>query len=125
MRYISFKRILVLPLMSVFMQASANCGSVDDYKANCGAVDYSKGADALKSAAEWVGAMTIYTMDLLFAIAAIVVVISALQIYIKINNHEGDITKSILFLFGGILFMIAIMFIAPAFFGYQNLSITF
>ncbi len=125
MRYISIKRILVLPLMSVFMQASANCGSVDDYKANCGAVDYSKGADALKSAAEWVGAMTIYTMDLLFAIAAIVVVISALQIYIKINNHEGDITKSILFLFGGIFFLIAIMFIAPAFFGYQNLSITF
>ncbi len=125
MRYISIKRILVLPLMSVFMQASANCGSVDDYKANCGAVDYSKGADALKSAAEWVGSMTIYTMDLLFAIAAIVVVISALQIYIKINNHEGDITKSILFLFGGILFMIAIMFIAPAFFGYQNLIITF
>ncbi len=125
MRYISIKRILVLPLMSVFMQASANCGSVDDYKANCGAVDYSKGADALKSAAEWVGSMTIYTMDLLFAIAAIVVVISALQIYIKINNHEGDITKSILFLFGGIFFLIAIMFIAPAFFGYQNLSITF
>lgn len=125
MRYISFKSVLVLPLMSVFMQASANCGAVDDYKANCGAVDYSKGADALKSAAEWVGSMTIYTMDLLFAIAAIVVVISALQIYIKINNHEGDITKSILFLFGGILFMIAIMFIAPAFFGYQNLIITF
>lgn len=115
MRHISIKRILVLPLMSVFMQASANCGSVD----------YSKGADALKSAAEWVGAMTIYTMDLLFAIAAVVVVISALQIYIKINNHEGDITKSILFLFGGIFFLIAIMFIAPAFFGYQNLSITF
>jgi len=69
--------------------------------------------------------MMIYTVDVLYAIASVVVIISALQIYIKMNNHEGDITKSILFLMGGIVFMIGAMIVMPAFFGYQNMNFIF
>ena len=86
--------------------------------AKSGAVDYSWGAD-------FVGTMMIYTIDVLYAVAAIVVIVSALQIYIKMNNHEGDITKSIMYLIGGILFMIGAMIVAPAFFGYQNMNFIF
>jgi len=93
--------------------------------AKCGAVDYSRGADGLADATTFVGTMMIYTVDVLYAIASVVVIISALQIYIKMNNHEGDITKSILFLMGGIVFMIGAMIVMPAFFGYQNMNFIF
>ena len=93
--------------------------------AKSGSVDYSQGADGLADATAFVGTMMIYTIDILYAVAAIVVIVSALQIYIKINNQEGDITKSIMYLVGGILFMIGAMIIAPAFFGYQNMNFIF
>ena len=53
------------------------------------------------------------------------VVISALQIYIKMNYHEGDITKSVMILFGGILFMIGASVVMPALFGYQDMNFIF
>ena len=87
--------------------------------------DYSWGADGLAEATSFVGTMMIYTVDILYAVAAIMVIVSALQIYIKMNNHEGDITKSIMMLAGGILFMIGAMIVMPAFFGYQNMNFIF
>ena len=93
--------------------------------AKSGAVDYSWGADGLAEATSFVGTMMIYTVDVLYAVAAVMVIVSALQIYIKMNNHEGDITKSIMMLFGGILFMIGAMIVMPAFFGYQNMNFIF
>ena len=93
--------------------------------AKSGSVDYSQGADGLADATAFVGTMMIYTIDVLYAVAAIVVIVSALQIYIKMNSHEGDVTKSILYLMGGILFMIGAMIVAPAFFGYQSMNFIF
>ena len=93
--------------------------------AKSGSVDYSWGADGLAEATSFVGTMMIYTVDILYAVAAIMVVVSAIQIHIKMNNHEGDVTKSILMLFGGILFMIGAMIVMPAFFGYQNMNFIF
>ena len=93
--------------------------------AKSGAVNYSWSADSLAEATTFVGTMMIYTVDVLYAVAAIMVIVSALQIYIKMNNHEGDITKSIMILFGGILFMIGAMIVMPAFFGYQNMNFIF
>jgi hypothetical protein len=93
--------------------------------AKCGAVDYTWGADGLEEATSFLGTMMIYTVDVLYAVAAVMVVISALQIYIKMNFHEGDITKSIVMLVGGILFMIGASIIMPAFFGYQDMNFIF
>ena len=106
-----------LSLLSLFVCFSASAKS--------GSVDYSQGADGLADATAFVGTMMIYTIDILYAVAAIVVIISALQIYIKMNNQEGDITKSIMMLLGGILFMIGAMIVMPAFFGYQNMNFIF
>lgn len=93
--------------------------------AKCGAVDYSWGADGLAEATTFVGTMMIYTVEVLYAVAGIVVIVAALQICIKMNYHEGDITKSMMMLFGGILFMIGASIVMPALFGYQDMSFIF
>lgn len=54
---------------------------IQDMNARCGAVDYSWGADGLAEATSFVGTMMIYTVDILYAVAGIVTIVSALQIY--------------------------------------------
>lgn len=90
--------------------------------ARCGAVNYSLGAQQLHNAAVFVGTITKYAVELLNAVAAILSIISALQIAIKMNYHEGDITKSVVMLIGSLLFLIGAATVMPAFFGYENLS---
>lgn len=87
--------------------------------AKCGNVDYSRGADALAQMHDYVVTMMLYVLYLTYAIAAIMVIISALQIYIKMNTGEDGITKSIMMLIGACLFMIGASIAFPAFFGYQ------
>ena len=53
------------------------------------------------------------------AVASVLAVISALQIYIKWNTGEDGIVKSILMLFGACLFIIGASIVFPAFFGYR------
>ena len=87
--------------------------------AKCGGVDYSWGADDLANAHDYAVTMMLYIVYLANAIAAIVVIIGATQIYIKMTTGEGDITKSIMMLVGGCLFMIGAFIVFPAFFGYN------
>ena len=87
--------------------------------AKCGAVDYSWGADALAKAHDYTVTMMLYIQYMAFAFGAVLSVIGSLQIFFKMNLGEGDVTKSILMLIGGILFMISAMVVFPAFFGYQ------
>ena len=54
--------------------------------AKCGGVDYSWGADALSNAHDFTVTMMLYVV---YAIAAIVGIIGALQIYIKMNTGLG------------------------------------
>ena len=88
-------------------------------------MDYTWGADGLAEATIFVGTVMIYVVEILYAVAGIMVVISALQIYIKMNYHEHDITKSVMILFGGILFMIGASVVMPALFGYQDMNFIF
>lgn len=110
-----FRFLLTLCLVSVTSRLLALCGSVD----------YSKGAEALSDATHFMGTLTMYVIDISYAVAAIVVVVSALQIYVKMTYHEGEVLKNIMMLMGGILFMIAASLVMPAFFGYQNLSFAY
>ena len=68
---------------------------------------------------DYVVTMMLYVLYLTYAIAAIMVVISALQIYIKMNTGEDGITKSIMMLIGACLFMIGASIVFPSFFGYR------
>ena len=87
--------------------------------AKCGGVDYSWGADALANAHDYTVTMMLYVVYLSYAIAGLVAIIGALQIYIKMQTGEGDITKSIMMLIGACLFMIGAYVLCPAFFGYN------
>lgn len=100
---------LVVMLTALPMAAMAKCGNVD----------YSWGADALASAHDYTVTMLLYIVYLCYAVAGIVVVISALQIYIKMNTGEDGITKSIMMLVGACIFLIAATVVFPAFFGYR------
>ena len=61
----------------------------------------------------------LYVVYLCYAIAGIVVIVSALQIYIKMNSGEEGITKNIMMLIGGCIFLIGATIAFPAFFGYR------
>ena len=87
--------------------------------ATCGSVAYTQGADALAMMHDYVVTMMLYVLYLAYAFAAIMAIISALQIYIKMNTGEDGITKSIMTLIGAIIFMISASIVFPAFFGYQ------
>ena len=87
--------------------------------AKCGGVDYSWGASALSNAHDYTVTMMLYVVYLSYAIAGVVAVIGALQIYIKMQTGEADITKSIMMLVGACLFMIGAYILFPAFFGYS------
>ena len=96
-------------LLSMPMSASAKCGGVD----------YSWGADALANAHDYTVTMMLYVVYLSYAVAGLVAIIGALQIYLKMHTGEGDITKSIMMLVGACLFMIGAYILFPAFFGYS------
>ena len=49
---------------------------------------------------DYVVTMMLYVLYLAYAFAAIMAIISALQIYIKMNTGEDGITKSIMTLIG-------------------------
>ena len=87
--------------------------------AKCGSVDYSWGADALASMHDYVVTMMLYILWLAYAFATIMAIISALQIYIKMNTGEEGVTKSIMTLVGACLFIIGASIVFPAFFGYN------
>lgn len=87
--------------------------------AKCGSVDYSWGADALASMHDYVVTMMLYIVYVCYAMAAILAIVSALQIYIKMNTGEEGITRSIMMLIGACLFIIGATIVFPAFFGYR------
>ncbi len=82
-----------------------------------GAVDYNMGAEGLYSMTEFLLVMMHYVTLVLYAIATLTAIVNALQIYIKMNNQEGDISKSIMMCFGSCLFLVIATFALPGFFG--------
>lgn len=87
--------------------------------AKCGNVDYSWGADALAYAHDFTVTMMLYIVYLCYAVAGIVVIISSLQIYIKMNTGEDGLVKSVMMLLGACLFLIGATVVFPSFFGYR------
>ena len=87
--------------------------------AKSGSVNYSWGADALATMHDFVVTMMLYVQYLCYALASVLVVIAALQIYIKMNRGDDDVSKSIMMLVGACLFAIGAFIVFPAFFGYR------
>lgn len=53
---------------------------------------------------------------IVYAIAGIIAVIGAISVYIKMNNEDQDVKKSILMIVGACIFLVAAVNILPAFF---------
>lgn len=87
--------------------------------AKCGGVNNSWGADALATMHDYVVTMMLFVLYLAYAFAAILAIVSALQIYIKMNSGEDGITKSIMQLVGACLFIISASVVFPALFEYR------
>lgn len=110
MRKMTRNRFLLFSLfMAISLTASASCGTTD----------YSGSSGRLYNMVVYVVAMCSVTVQLLYAIAAILSIYSATSIYIKLQAGEEGFTKSVMVLVGSCLFMIGATIVMPAFFGFQ------
>lgn len=89
--------------MSVFAQSSAG--------------DYTAGTDALATVTEEIAKYVPIVVKLCYAIAGVVAVVGAISVYIKMNNEEQDVKKSIMMIVGACIFLVAAAQALPLFFG--------
>lgn len=87
--------------------------------ASCGVTDYTGGSGRLYDMALFVLVLCYYSMTVVEALAGVLAIYSATQIYIKMNTGEDGITKSIVTLVGAVLFLLGAIIVLPAFFGVE------
>lgn len=85
----------------------------------CGSTDYSGSSGRLYNMVVYVLEMCSCVLQLLYAIATLFSLYSATSIYVKIQAGEEGFTKSIIMLFGSILFLLFATIVMPAFFGFH------
>ena len=79
--------------------------------------DYTAGTAALDTVSTEIAKYVPVAVKLCYAIAGVVAVVGAISVYIKMNNEEQDVKKSIMMLVGACLFLIAAAQALPLFFG--------
>ena len=84
-----------------------------------GAGDYSAGTTALGTVTTEIAKYVPVAVKLCYAIAGVVAVVGAISVYIKMNNEEQDVKKSIMMLVGACIFLIAAAQALPLFFGIE------
>ena len=85
--------------------------------AQSAAGDYSQGTAALTTVTEEIAKYVPYVVKLCYAIAGVVAVVGAISVYIKMNNEEQDVKKSIMMIVGACIFLVAAAQALPLFFG--------
>ena len=83
------------------------------------AVDGTAGTAAFDSVTTDIKTYLPYVQDVCYAIAGIVAIGGAISVYIKMNNEEQDVKKSIMMIVGACIFLIAAAQALPLFFGYE------
>ena len=84
-----------------------------------GAGDYSAGTTALGTVTTEIAKYVPVAVKLCYALAGVVAVVGAISVYIKMNNEEQDVKKSIMMLVGACIFLIAAAQALPLFFGIE------
>ena len=79
--------------------------------------DYTAGTTALSEITTQIAKYIPYVVKLVYAIAGVVAVVGAISVYIKMNNEEQDVKKSIMMIVGACLFLVAAAQALPLFFG--------
>ena len=85
--------------------------------AQSAAGDYTQGTAALTTVTEEIAKYVPYVVKLCYAIAGVVAVVGAISVYIKMNNEEQDVKKSIMMIVGACIFLVAAAQALPLFFG--------
>ena len=83
-----------------------------------GSVDMTTGTNALDSVAGNIADYIDPVRKVIYAIAAVVAIGGGISVYVKMNNEEQDVKKSIMMIVGACIFLIAAATALPAFFGY-------
>ena len=81
--------------------------------------DYTAGTTALGTVTTEIARYVPVAVKLCYAIAGVVAVVGAISVYIKMNNEEQDVKKSIMMLVGACIFLIAAAQALPLFFGIE------
>lgn len=89
-------------------------GTVTAFAQNA-AGDYSAGTTALGTVTDEIAKYVPYVVKLCYAIAGIVAVVGAISVYIKMNNEEQDVKKSIMMIVGACIFLVAAAQALPLF----------
>ena len=84
----------------------------------CGATDYTGGSAKLTEMVVYILALATYVLDLVYAIAAVLCIYGATDVYIKMQNGEPFV-KSIYVLVGACIFLLSATIVLPAFFGFR------
>lgn len=108
---------LMLLALPVVAMADSLWGS--DSSAAIGLINYDNPMINIAELTDYIGTLFEVVIMMCNAIAAVLSIVSAFIIYVKMNLHEGDITKHIMYLVGGVLFLISSTIVGPAFFGYS------
>ena len=82
------------------------------------AQDATAGVGAINEVKTQIGTYIEPIKTLLYAIAGVVALGGAVSVYIKMNNEEQDVKKSIMLVVGACIFLIAAAEALPMFFGY-------
>lgn len=77
--------------------------------------DYTAGTTALSEVTTQIAKYIPYVVKLVYAIAGVVAVVGAISVYIKMNNEEQDVKKSIMMIVGACLFLVAAAQALPLF----------
>lgn len=110
MKIFKYKTYLLLSAMLCFTQP---------IMAICGTTDYSGNSGRLYNMVVFVLTCCTAVLYLLYAIAALLSIYSATNIYIKMQAGEEGFTKSIIVLVGSCIFLLIATIVLPAFFGFQ------
>lgn len=81
------------------------------------AQDTVAGRNALSMAKETIKDYVPLVRDLIYALAGVVALVGAISVFIKMNNEEQDVKKSIMMIVGACVFLVIAATALPKFFG--------
>lgn len=105
MSVVTDPRFVAVMLLLVVCTVAVDAQSMDS-----GVQAITKSTDSLK---KYIPVVT----KLCYALAGIVAIVGAISVYIKMNNEEQDVKKSIMMIVGACIFLIAAAQALPLFFG--------
>ena len=106
-RCIMFVLTIAVGVEKIFAQAAGTQG-------------YEAGKNASSQASEQIAQYVPIATKLCYAIAGVVAIVGAISVYVKMNNEEQDVKKSIMMIIGACVFLIAAAQALPLFFGIED-----